>query len=292
MMKTCFTVLPEASGERADKLVAAVLPRFSRSFWQKQFELGHVRFKGAAIKNSFALSAGDMEITVPEPERRAIELPIIYEDDDVLVINKPAGILTHAKGALLDEATVADFVRPRTTDAPDSNRPGIVHRLDRDTSGVLIAAKNNGAKRWLQGQFSQRKTKKTYIALVEGELQPREAVLRLPLERNPKEPQKYRVGAAGKSAETEYTVIRDVPGATLVELRPHTGRTHQLRVHIAYLGHPIVGDRLYGHEEKSLHGRLFLHAAKLELTLPNRERLVFEAPLPAELQDFLQRREA
>jgi len=281
-----FTV--DKAGERVDSFLARCAPEFSRSYWQKQCEEGHVTIGGAPVKANRKLVEGDVVTT---QTAKALDfssqtLPIIYEDDDVIVLNKPAGILTHAKGAQSDEFSVAEFVRPRTSDGVETNRPGIVHRLDRGTSGVIIAAKNTVAKRWLQGQFSKRNVKKTYLALVEGHLKEPEAILKLPIERNPKKPQTFRVSANGKVAETAYKVDASYANNDLVRLSPHTGRTHQLRVHMEYLGHPIVGDVMYGTDNKRL-GRMFLHAHTLELTLPSRERKVFTAPLPPELQNYL-----
>jgi 23S rRNA pseudouridine1911/1915/1917 synthase len=286
-MNTRFCITDLKPAVRADKFIAALLPEYSRSFWKKQFELGYICLNGTAIESTAMLSCGEVTITIPVYTPATLTLPIVYEDNNVLVIDKPAGLLTHAKGVVAEEATVADFVRLHTTDAPESNRPGIVHRLDRDTYGVLVAAKNPDAKHWLQAQFSQRKVKKTYIALVKGHLPHSEAVLKLPIERSPKEPQKFRVNANGKSAETAYKVLQEFSRYSLVELYPHTGRTHQLRVHMAYLGHPIVGDRLYGQAEKALQGRLFLHAQQLEITLPSRKRKTFTTPMPEELQQFI-----
>lgn len=278
----------ETEGERVDAFLAATAPEYSRSFWQKRCEEGVVLVNDKVVKASHKLQPDDtVRATLPEVSNvEHQELPIIYEDDDVIVINKPAGILTHAKGAASHEFTVAEFVRPKTTDGPDTNRPGIVHRLDRGTSGVIIAAKSNEAKRWLQGQFSKRNVKKTYLALVRDHLRQPEAILRLPIERNPKKPQTFRVGANGKTAETAYKVVHSYKDFDLVELKPLTGRTHQLRVHLEYLGHPIIGDPIYGSESKQL-GRMFLHAHQLELTLPSRKRKVFTAPLPPELQAYL-----
>jgi 23S rRNA pseudouridine1911/1915/1917 synthase len=280
--------IAETEGERIAAFLANVGPEYSRSFWQKRCEAGDVQVNDKVVKASYKLVPDDVvRVTIPEtPVFEQQSLPVIYEDDDVIVINKPSGVLTHAKGAESHEFTVAEFVRPRTTDGLDTNRPGIVHRLDRGTSGVIIAAKNNEAKRWLQGQFSKRNVKKTYLALVEGHLRQPEAILRLPIERNPKKPQTFRVGANGKPAETAYKVTKSYKDFDLVELKPHTGRTHQLRVHLEYLSHPIVGDPIYGKESKQL-GRMFLHAHQLELTLPSRERKVFTAPLPPELQQYL-----
>jgi 23S rRNA pseudouridine1911/1915/1917 synthase len=280
--------IAERDGERVDAFLAAVAPEYSRSFWQKRCESGDVLVNSKTVKANHKLQLDDLiEVHTPEvPTFEGQELPVIYEDDDVIVINKPAGVLTHAKGAENDEFTVAEFVRPRTTDGLDTNRPGIVHRLDRGTSGIIIATKNPEAKRWLQGQFTKRNVKKTYLALIEGHLREHEAILRLPIERNPKKPQTFRVGANGKSAETAYKVMKRYDRGDLVELKPLTGRTHQIRVHLSYLGHPIIGDHVYGTDDKKL-GRMFLHAHALELTLPSHERKVFTAPLPPELEHFL-----
>ena len=275
-------------GARLDAFLAHIAPEYSRSFWQKQTENGVVLVNGAVNKSSYKVAVGDVvTATLPEkPDFSTQELPVIYQDDDVMVVNKPAGLLTHAKGVQSEEFSVGEFMRTRTTDAADTNRPGIVHRLDRATSGVMVAAKNPMAKLWLQKQFSQRKVKKTYIALVVGHPKEPAATIQLPIERNPKKPQTFRVGGNGKPSETAYVTLASYKNATLLELTPHTGRTHQLRVHLAYLHCPIIGDELYGKAQSHL-GRMFLHAAKLELTLPSRERRTFEAPLPAELQSYL-----
>ena len=275
-------------GERIDTYLARIEPDYSRSFWQKQTETGAVQVNGVNVKSSQKVQAGDtIVIAVPEvPDFSDQSLPVIYQDDDVIVVNKPSGMLTHAKGVLSEEFTVGEFVRALTTDGVETNRPGIVHRLDRGTSGVLAAARTPEAKRWLQKQFATRKVKKTYIALVVGRPKEPTAVLQLPIERNPKKPHTFKVAANGKPAETAYETIREFKGYTLLKLMPHTGRTHQLRVHMHYLGCPIVGDELYGKPAKAL-GRMFLHAATLEFTLPSRERKVFEAPLPPELESYL-----
>lgn len=283
-----MTYTADQTGERVDSFLARVMPEFSRSYWQKQCEQGRVIVDDTPVKASRKLTEGEVVATqsAKTPDFSKQSLPILYEDADVLVVNKPAGILTHAKGVQNEEFSVAEFVRPRTTDGVGTNRPGIVHRLDRGTSGVIITAKNTEAKRWLQGQFSKRNVKKTYLALVEGHLKEHEAIINLPIERNPKKPQTFRVGANGKEAKTSYVVDTVYANNDLVRLSPHTGRTHQLRVHMEYLGHPIVGDALYGTENKRLN-RMFLHAHTLELTLPNRERKIFTAPLPSELQQYL-----
>jgi 23S rRNA pseudouridine1911/1915/1917 synthase len=281
-------LVADQNKERVDSFLARLQPEYSRSFWQHLCETGGVQVNGEGAKPSLKLKEGDVvAVTLPQKTDFSKQtLPVVYEDDDVIVLNKPAGLLTHAKGAVSDEFSVGEFMRSRTTDSPESNRPGIVHRLDRGTSGVMISAKTPEAKRWLQKQFSTRNVKKTYTALVVGHMKEPAALIQLPIERNPKKPQTFRVGGNGKPAETAYETLRQYSQFTLLRLGPRTGRTHQLRVHLTYLGHPIVGDELYGQPEAKL-GRMFLHAAELELTLPSRERKVFAASLPSELQHFL-----
>jgi 23S rRNA pseudouridine1911/1915/1917 synthase len=163
-----------------------------------------------------------------------------------------------------------------------NNRAGIVHRLDRATSGVMICAKTPKALSWLQKQFAERKTKKTYAAVVTGHLNPPEAIIDMPIGRNPRAPATFRVDAQGKSAVTHYKTVSQGDKYSLVELKPTTGRTHQLRVHLGHLGHPIVGDQMYGGEPAE---RLFLHAEELEITIQkDSERKVFTAPMPPEFK--------
>lgn len=274
---------------RLDVYLAEYWPEHSRSVWQKYCKLGYVKVNGHAVTTPDKLLGEDDEVSFDLPEKQDFsdqKLPILYEDEDVVVINKPAGILTHAKGALNHEFTVGEFMRDLSTDAPETNRPGIVHRLDRDTSGVLIAAKTPEAKTWLQKQFAQRKVKKTYVALVVGHPKENAAHIDLPIERNPKKPQTFKVSPNGKPAQTTYKILQSFKDYALLELKPTTGRTHQLRVHLAYLNCPIVGDKIYGKADAKL-GRMFLHAAELEITLPSRERRVFSTPMPAELQNLL-----
>lgn len=214
------------------------------------------------------------------------ELPIIYIDDNVIVVNKPAGVLTHAKGVLNDEFTVADFFKRYTDFGLDTNRPGIVHRLDRDTSGVIIGARNTETAKLLQKQFADRKTKKTYFAILAGHPKLDKAIIDLPIDRDPKSPSTFRVDANGKSAVTKYEIINRNDKYSLVELQPKTGRTHQLRVHMKYLNTPILGDRVYAKPDK----RLYLHAHSLEITIPSGERKTFTAPLPDEFMDIFPER--
>ena len=271
---------------RLDAYMAQYWPEYSRSIWQKYITAGYVKVNGEVETSTKRQLDEDDAVTydIPKaPDHSDQSLPVIYEDDNVVVINKPVGVLTHSKGALNDEFTVAEFLRPRTTYHADTNRPGIVHRLDRDTSGVLIGAKNPETASLLQRQFSERKTKKTYYAVVDGTPKQPEALIDLPIGRNPKQPSMFRVDPTGKSAQTAYKVVTTDGVLSLVELRPVTGRTHQLRVHMAHIGTPIHGDRVYGKATD----RLYLHAASLEITIPTSERRTFEAPVPQEFYEII-----
>jgi 23S rRNA pseudouridine1911/1915/1917 synthase len=284
-----FTAREADAGLRADIFIARQYPDFSRSSLDGLFDNGLVKAGQKPVKNSYKVKPGDEFRVDDRPlfkKPAKINLPVIYEDDDVIVIDKPPGVLTHSKGALNTEATVASFIAPKLAkDMPESNRAGIVHRLDRATSGVIITAKNQSALLWLQKQFSTRKTKKEYQAIAEGKLDPPAAVIDAPIARNPKKPQTFYVYPAGKPAQTEYRLLKILNKSSiysLVELRPLTGRTHQLRVHMAYIGHPIVGDSVYGQGGE----HLYLHAKSLELTLPGGRRRVFRAAAPVYFKEF------
>lgn len=275
-----------APKERLDQYVAARLPTLSRSGAAQVVEAGQVLVNGkAVIKPGYRVKPADViKINYETTSIPAIDLPVIYEDDDCAVINKPAGVLSHSKGAFNPEATVATWLQARVKDM-SGERAGIVHRLDRSTSGVMICAKTPAALGHLQKQFSERKAKKTYMAVVSGgTVKPDKAIIDVPIERNPKRPQTFRAGSGGKPATTEYRVLDAKGQLSLLELKPATGRTHQLRVHLKHLNHPILGDSLYGGQPAD---RLFLHALSLEITLPNGERRTFEAPLPAAFKEAL-----
>jgi len=286
-----FTAKKADQGVRADVFVASKYPNFTRSSLGLLFDKGFITLKKLPIKQSHKLHTGD-KISVDETyltaQPPAITLPIIYDDDDVIVIDKPPGVLAHSKGALNLEATVASFIGDKLTDKTlTGNRAGIVHRLDRATSGVMITAKNAAAASHLQKRFSTRKVKKIYLAVVEGVPEPEAALIDAPIMRNPAKPQSFKVGKGGKSAFTEYKVLKTVTKRgqkfSLLELRPQTGRTHQLRVHMAYIHHPIVGDSVYGQAG----GELLLHASSLELTLPNGQRQIFTAETPQRINEFM-----
>lgn len=279
--KDVYLFMVTTDKKRLDALLAERYPEVSRSTWQKHIKAGHVSVSGEIrTAPKYDVTETD-QITTSVPEASDFsqhELPIVYLDDNVIVVNKPVGVLTHSKGALNDEFTVADFFRRYTTVGLETNRPGIVHRLDRDTSGIIIGARNAETAYLLQKQFADRKTKKTYIAVLDGHVKEPEATVELPIGRNPSAPSTFRVDAKGKEATTDYKTLAVNDTQTLVELKPRTGRTHQLRVHMAYLKTPIHGDRVYGKAAD----RLYLHALRLEITIPQGDRRIFEAPLPQE----------
>lgn len=273
---------------RADVLLANMYPAYSRAALAKLFDKGLVRHNDRVLKagdkllSSASIEANLRSLRVSEA---TIDLPLLYEDDDILVINKPAGVLTHSQGAFNPEPTIATFIRNRTAGLT-GERAGIVHRLDRPTSGVLIGAKNSKALAFLQKQFADRTVEKIYIAIVKGHLAEKEAIIDMPIERNPKAPATFRVGPNGKIAKTRYKVLQENADSSLIELKPESGRTHQLRVHLAQIGHPIIGDPLYG---KGKHGdRLYLHAQSLQITLPEEDKpRTFTAPLPVEFDGYM-----
>lgn len=289
--------------ERLDMRVIAMYPDLTRSAASKLISVGKVTVNGEPVtKSGHKLKPGDeifadynYELMTSIP---SIDLTALYEDDDCVVIEKPAGILSHSKGDFNPEATVASWLAEHMvkegkkplwilekdveSGSPNNPRAGIVHRLDRATSGVMICAKTPAALAHLQKQFSQRKTKKVYIAIVSGHLKPTHAIIDMPIERNPKKPKTFHVSAGGKSAITEYEVTQSSNKFDLVTLKPVTGRTHQLRVHMVQRGHPILGDTFYA---APVADRLYLHAQSLEITLPNKERKIFTVPLPKEFSD-------
>ncbi|HTE58132.1 MAG TPA: RluA family pseudouridine synthase [Verrucomicrobiae bacterium] len=281
----------ETKGKRFDVVATEMLPMLSRAYVHVLIEGKRVLLNDHQEKAGYKLRMGDVistDFNAKEIDQIAdIDLPIIYEDDNVLVVNKPEGIISHSRGRYWNEPSVASFVRQKTAatgydpvagpSVGADGRAGIVHRLDRATSGVMICAKNQQTLSFLQKQFSQRKVKKTYMAVVTGHLDPEEAAIDMPIERNPKAPATFRVGANGKPSVTVYHVETKGKTDDLVRLEPTTGRTHQLRVHLTHQDHPIVGDVLY---DGAPADRLFLHALSLEITLPGGERKTFTAPLP------------
>ena len=272
-----------------------------RSLAQKLIKAGAAMVNGEVVtRPARSVSEADNIVFQPPPAPdegewlAGFRRYVIYADDNVIVVNKPAGMLVHAKGSIAKELTVADYVRSQfnpdeLADNADNNRLGIVHRLDRATSGVMICARNLATASYLSRQFAERKVKKVYLALVSSLPGHSAARINLPIRRSRRAPSTFVVDSNGKVAITDYTVQKEYPdGRALLELRPLTGRTHQLRVHLAHLGCPIVGDAVYGHAHYG--DRLMLHAYRLEISIPGQdgaERRTFTAPLPADFQEVI-----
>jgi 23S rRNA pseudouridine1911/1915/1917 synthase len=273
-------IVSDSEGIRIDKYLSSVVLDLNRSDISKLFSKEQVLVDKKPVKQSYKLKTGDeidlsYEIAVFDP-KNVVDIPIIYEDKDVIVIDKPAGILSHSKGKDNAEQTVETFIHDKLTDN-DYPRAGIVHRLDRATSGVMICAKTRESYKFLQSQFSLRKVIKVYFAIVEGHFEVRSAIIDLPIMRDQKNQSRFKVDSRGKNALTKYVVMEENDNYTLLELEPKTGRTHQLRVHLKYLKHPIVGDTFYDGE---IADRLYLHAGKLAIKLPSGETEIFESKIP------------
>ena len=282
--KELYLFLLKSPKTRLDLELSTRYPEISRSTWQKHVKAGHVTVNGEVVLSpkQDIIAADALAATIPDAiDFSESTLPIVYIDDNVIVINKPIGVLSHSKGAMNDEFTVGEFFRRYSTYNSDTNRPGIVHRLDRDTSGIMIGARNPETATLLQKQFADRKTKKTYLAIVDGLPKVAKAQIDLPIGRNPSAPSTFKVDVKGKAALTKYEVVAANETQSLLYLYPRTGRTHQLRVHMKYINTPITGDKVYGKPSD----RLYLHAASLEITIPVSDRHVFEAPIPTEFTD-------
>lgn len=295
-------VLTAGSGEgnRIDKFLALKLPEHSRSRLQSLIKEGAVKIDGELVaKSGFIVEDGvSVEITLPtvkssELTPELISLDVIFENKDLAIINKPAGMVVHP-AAGHDTGTLVHAALARFTDLQGIGgelRPGIVHRLDKDTSGLIVIAKNEIAHRWLQEQFKSRKVEKIYIALVDGKPPTPTGRVEAAIARDPSHRKKMAVvsEAKGRSSITEYRTLESFNNHTLIEAHPFTGRTHQIRLHMAFLKCPITGDTVYGrsHPSIELH-RHFLHAAKLKIILPGESApRIFEALLPIELVNAL-----
>lgn len=292
-----LVVSPEAVGQRLDRFLseAGVWP--SRSFIQKIIEAGGVRLNEKKLKASYRLSLGDyIEISWEEAKPvaavpEAIPLDILYEDADLIVVNKPRGMVVHPAAGNF-RGTLVNALLHHCRDLSGIGgfiRPGIVHRLDKDTSGVLVAAKNDGAHLALAGQLKLRQMKRVYLAVVHGN-PPASGRIDAPIGRHPLQRKKMAVVAGGKTAVTNYQVLTEYHRFALVKVVLETGRTHQIRVHLSRQGYPLLGDPLYGWKKDPapIKGQA-LHAAVLGFTHPKtREYLEFETGLPAEMQRVLQ----
>ena len=292
-------LVADRAGERLDVFVARSLPELSRSRVRTLIDQGLVTVDGRLpAKAGVALTPGQrVQVTEPAPEQTELQpepipLRIVYEDDDLLVVDKPAGLAIHPSPGHARHTLVNAILAhcPDLSGIGGEGRPGIVHRLDKDTSGLIIVAKHDQAHASLARQLKERKVEKTYLALAEGRVEPPEAVIEAPIGRDPRRRKRMAVVERGREARTRYRLLREVAGRSLLEVRPETGRTHQIRVHLAAIGHPIAGDRLYGRrggKETTLR-RQFLHAHRLAFRHPRTgERLELEAPLAEDLQQAL-----
>lgn len=291
-----LVVQPERAGARLDQFVHERLPRYSRARLQAWIRDGLVLVNGRREKASMKLRGGEtVEVTagaLPPLRAEAEDIPlnIVYEDAAVIAVNKPAGMIVHA-GAGAHSGTLVNALLHRfgqLSGAGGELRPGIVHRLDRYTSGVLLVARDDASHHALARQFASREVEKNYIALVEGRMEKAAGRIASPITRDPVRRTRMtaRLGV-GRSALTDYKVIRAYGEFTLLEVRIGTGRTHQIRVHLSSIGHPVAGDKLYG-ARPSAFGRYFLHAARIGFTSPaSQARVMVEAPLASELVGWL-----
>jgi 23S rRNA pseudouridine1911/1915/1917 synthase len=285
-----FVVWKQDARVRLDRFLARELPEYSRSRIQQLIRAGSVRLNGAATRPRQLVRAGDeVEVTEPPPEKidarpEPIPLDVLFEDKDLIVINKPAGLVVHP-GAGHREHTLVNALLshcPMLSGIGGKERPGIVHRLDKDTSGCLVVAKNDTAHRALSRQFVERTVEKIYLALVAGKLRKQTGVIEEKIGRHPVHRQRMSVASPrGRAAKTEYRVVRTGDKASLIECRLHSGRTHQVRVHLHHLGHPVLGDKVYASRLARDFPRQMLHAWKLGFRHPSTaEWKNFEAPLP------------
>ncbi len=293
-----LSFVAESGGERLDKVISAHALDLSRASVQRLIKDGAVTVNGRPSKPSYRVQTGDeivVHVPIEPPEQvlpEDIPLDIVYEDDVLLVIDKPAGMVVHP-GAGHSSGTLVNAVLahcPHIADVGGADRAGLVHRLDKDTSGLILVAKDDATHAALQRQFKRHRVAKTYLALVEDQVQPHEGVIEAPIGRDKRQRKKMAVVRRGREARTTYHVIEVFASHTLLEVHPHTGRTHQVRVHLAWLGYPIVGDAVYGRRrQRLLKSRHFLHAARLRITHPaTGEEIAFEAPLPPKLANVLE----
>jgi 23S rRNA pseudouridine1911/1915/1917 synthase len=288
------TLTADGDGERLDVFLARVIPDLSRAHARKLIDAGQVRVAGSPVKASLRLERGmSVTVTLPEPEPLTlaadpIPLAIVYEDADLLVIDKPAGMPVHP-GPGHERATVVNAVLAHCPDLPgisDSLRPGIVHRLDKDTSGLLIIAKTDAAQLRLSEAMAARSMRKQYLALVRGR-PPERGTIDAPLDRDPTERKRMAIIASGRAARTHFRTVGTVGADTLVLARLETGRTHQIRVHFTGIGHPVIGDTVYG-APSDLVARQWLHSWRLGFAHPRTGAwLNLEAPPPEDLLQAL-----
>ena len=285
----------ESPGERLDRFLADRCANLSRTRIKRIIADGDVTVDGSVQNAGFRLRRGQsVAIVVPDPAPthmlpQKIPLDVVYHDDELLVVNKPAGMPVHP-GVGHPDSTLVNAVLgldPTIGEVGGTMRPGLVHRLDMDTSGLIAIAKTDRAHSSLTGQLRDRTVNKGYLALVVGMLNPPEAIIDAPIGRDPYDRKKMAIVEDGRLSSTQYKTLSNYRGCTYADVRPRTGRTHQIRVHFASIGHPVVGDALYGREDPRI-GRHFLHAAYLEFDHPaSGERVHFHSSLPQDLQSLL-----
>lgn len=280
---------------RIDKQLGHHFTQYSRSQIQRWIEYGHVKVNDRAVKPKYKLVAGDVVTITPEQPKKIdlvpedIPLDIVYEDDDVIVVNKPQGMVVHPAPGHPDHTLVNALLYHSPLSTINGEfRPGIVHRIDKDTSGLLMVAKNDMAHRSLAAQLKAKTNEREYVALVHGVIKEEQGTIDAPLGRSPKDRKKQAVVADGRHAVTHFKVLKRYRHYTLVSCRLETGRTHQIRVHMKYIGHPLAGDPLYG-PRKTLPGNgQYLHARLLGFKHPRTgKQLTFTAPLPEYFQEML-----
>ncbi len=300
MDRQIFKVEREDEGERLDSFLARKIDRYSRSYLQKLIDDNRAEVNNRPVKKNYRLGEGDIvTIDVPEPREidlkpQSIQLDIVYEDSHLLVVNKPAGMVVHPAAGNYEGTLVNALLAhcDRLSQINGEYRPGIVHRIDKDTSGLLVVAKNEKTHRGLAGQLKEHSIKRIYIALVRGIVEEDRGTVDAPIGRHPVHRKKmWVVPGSSKNAVTHFKVLKRYPGYTLIEARLETGRTHQIRVHMAYIGHPLAGDPVYGKTDRTLEveGQL-LHAAVLGFIHPvTGEYMEFQAPLPVVFASILKK---
>lgn len=290
-----YHLVVSSAGVRLDRFVADKCPELTRTHAQKLIADGFITVNGREARSSLRLDSGDqVDIIVPmalpsplTPE--AIPLNVVYEDEDLLVVDKPPGLTVHPAPGHPDHTLLNALLShvPHLAQMGDSLRPGIVHRLDKDTSGLMIVAKNRAAQMNLIEQFRTRSVVKVYLVLVKGRLTPEKGIIDAAIGRDMRNRKRMAVVKAGMQARTQYQVIKYMDGYTLLEVMPETGRTHQIRVHLAAIGYPVVGDAVYGVKSPHL-SRQFLHACRLGFRLPSSgEYVEFKSELPQDLEKAL-----
>lgn len=300
MQKYSFTVSQEEKGTRLDKFLAEEFPQYSRSWLQKLIAKGNVLVNQKEVKSSYQLEESDKitgQITPPEkislqPDL-SIKLNIIYEDKDLLIIDKPAGLVVHPSPTHKSKTLVNALLNylPKIKEVgEDKIRPGIVHRLDKDTSGLMIITKNNQSFQHFKNLFNNQKVEKRYLVLTVGQFKEKSGTINKPIARSKHSPEKMTISPDGRKSLTKYKVIRQFKDYALIEAQPKTGRMHQIRVHLASIGHPVAGDKKYGFKKQLCPSELkrqFIHAGFLKFKLPGGEEKKFQSKLPLDLEKVL-----